>query len=100
MELKIVRQTKTGLEKTEAGFVAGDTLEEILKDFGIAVTDDEGVSCWGERVDLSYEPKDGDRIEIALPLRLSPMEARRKIAEVRRQEAADQRQRRRRHAAG
>lgn len=40
----------------------------------------DAIAIWGEKVDLDYEVKEGDRIEILRPLVQHPMERRRNLA--------------------
>lgn len=56
---------------------AGSTVADALQACGLAPGEGEAVGVWGRRAPALQRLRDGDRVEIARPLRVDPKLARR-----------------------
>lgn len=64
--------------KLKAGVSIADLIQDcgVVEDFPEIDPDKAAVGIFGDEVTLDTRPRDGDRIEIYRPLRLSPADAR------------------------
>ncbi|WP_427912141.1 RnfH family protein [Ramlibacter sp. MMS24-I3-19] len=56
---------------------AGTTVADALRLAGVQVPADGEVGIWGRRAAFTHALRDGDRVEVARPLRVDPKVARR-----------------------
>lgn len=73
-------------QQAKQGMTIGEVvrLSGILNEHPSLVTGDYGLASFGKRLSADGPVRDGQRIEILLPLRMSPMEARRSLARKKR----------------
>ena len=73
-------------QQAKQGMTVGEVvrLSGILNEHPFLLAGDYGLASFGKRLSADGPVRDGQRIEILLPLRMSPMEARRSLARKKR----------------
>lgn len=83
MRVLLIRAERRQCQQHWLDLPAGSTVDGALQACPLALDGVEGYAVFGDRVGRDHVLRDGDRLELLLPLRVDPKQARRNRAAAR-----------------
>jgi hypothetical protein len=81
MLIEVLVMEPQGVRRCERPWVPGLTAHAVLVELGVLIHEDLAIGVYGRRITLGTVLAPEDRLEVYLPLKLSPTERRKRQAE-------------------